>query len=355
MRIQYFVGQVMKRQTGGEIYHAELMRFLARKNEIVDEAKVAVANRGNMLSANWWCWQRMRKCQAEIIVEDSYYAPCLFMSNWLARMWRPRIVVFVQEVLEAYTRWSPWRYAVRWAIRTVFLRSADLVIANSHYTRNQIILRYPVRPEKIIVLSPTGQKLPGAGSPPIRTKSKVKKLLCASSIRPEKGQKFLLEVMHLLNQPDYHLTLVGDVKDPAYYNEVRNLIVQYGLQGRIHFAGFLEGEALANEYREADIYVHPSLAEEYGMVLVEAMGWGLPIVASREGATPEIVGHSRTCILVKSGNPLELAQAIKHLLADDSLCAKLGAAAFARAQSFPTWEEVGHKFQQLLYRQLKGM
>lgn len=348
MRIQYFVGPVQQRRTGGQIYHAELMRFLARENEVIDEVGVAEANRGNMFSANRWCWQRMRQCRAEIIVEDSYYAACQFTSNWLAKRWRSRIVVFVQAIPEDYTQWSRGQQAFHWVIMALFLRSADLVVTNSHYTSTQVISRYPVRAEKVTVLSPAGQRLPGERSRPVRTDSRVKRLLCVANIQPKKGQKYLVEAMHLLNQCNCHLTLVGGVKDSAYYDELFALISQYRLQDRVHLAGFLQGHALAAEYQAADIFVHPSVGEGYGMVVAEAMGWGLPIIASRVGGIPEIITDGVDGILMPAGDGEALAAAIEQVISDEGLASMLGANARARFEALPSWEEIGHKFQKLL-------
>jgi glycosyltransferase involved in cell wall biosynthesis len=348
MHIQYLVGPVQQRQTGGEIYHDELMRFLSNENKVTNEVGIAEANRGNMFTANHWCWQQMRKCQSEVIVEDSYYAACLFMSNWLAKRWRPRIVVFVQAVPEVNMHWSRKQRALNWAIMTPFLVSATLVVANSDYTRLQILEGYPVSPSRVQVLSPAGQKLAARPLPPLHKNDGTKRLLSVANICPKKGQKILIEALSHLKRTDWCLTLAGTIKDCTYYQELINSIRCQSLQSRVHLPGLLGAKALAEAYQAADILIHPSLQEAYGMAIAEAMFWGLPVVASRVGGIPEIITDGTNGILVPPGEPLILAQAIEQLLLSDDLRRRLTKAAYARAQILPTWGGVGRKFQQML-------
>lgn len=348
MRIQYFVGPVQQRQTGGQIYHAELMRFLSKENEIIDEAGIAEAFRGNMFTANLWCWKQMRRCHAEVIVEDSCYAACLFMSNWLTRRWGPRIIVFVQSVREDYTHSSLRGQAVRLITMNSLLRSATLVVANSNYTRHVILKSYSVPSSRIRVLSPAGQAFPYGIFCQTRRRNRIRKLLSVANIRPEKGQKVLLEAMYRLNRSDWYLTLVGLVMDQDYYKELMDLSTRYGLQERIRLVGFLQGNSLTLVYQESDIFVHPCLGEGYGMAVAEAISWGLPVVASRVRGIEEIVEDGLNCLLVPPNDPVALSQAIERLLIDDDLRLRLAEAAYARGQALPTWDDVGQKFQEML-------
>ena len=346
MRIQYFVGPVTQRHTGGEIYHAELMRFLARENEVTNENGVVEAGRGSVFSANRWCWQRMCQYRAEVIIEDCYYAACLCLSNWLAKIWRPRIIAFVQEVPETCVRWPRIQRAKQWVINALFLRSASLVVANSDYIRRQLLKRHPLPADRVRVLPPAGQSFPGKL---VQEKcSNVARLLSVANIQPKKGQRVLVEALHLLDWRDWNLTLVGGMKDPAYYQELLALIAQYGFQQHIRVTGFLEGDHLAAQYQTADIFVHAALEEPYGMVVAEAMQWGLPIIASRTGGIPEVIGGERNALLVPPGDPGALAEALHRLIADPQLRTEMGQRAKRRAVELPTWDEVCERFYRML-------
>lgn len=348
MHIQYFVGPAQQRRTGGHIYHAELMGFMSRENEVIDEAGIAEAPQSNVFSANRWCWQRIKECKADVIVEDGYYAAYLFITNWLTKKWQPHIVVFVQAVPEIYTHWTLRHRFLHWFIMSSWLNSSSLIVANSYYTRQEILRRYPVRSSKVQVLSPAGQRFSNLQPRLPRQSDGITRLLSVANIQPKKGQKFLVEAMRQLRRPECHLALAGTIKDPVYYDDLLVLISRYGLKGQIHLPGFLEGEALAAAYGAADIFVHPCLGEGYGMVVAEAMGWGLPVVASRVGGIPEVIGNELNALLVPPGDSVALAEALRRLIEDPQLRAELAQRARKRADELPTWDEVGNRFCRML-------
>jgi glycosyltransferase involved in cell wall biosynthesis len=82
--------------------------------------------------------------------------------------------------------------------------------------------------------------------------------------------------------------------------------------------------------RDADVLVHPARWEGFGLVLLEAMRAGLPIVATRVGAIPEVVRDGVTGLLVPPDDPAALAQAIARLCADAGAAARMGSAGFER-------------------------
>jgi glycosyltransferase involved in cell wall biosynthesis len=101
---------------------------------------------------------------------------------------------------------------------------------------------------------------------------------------------------------------------------------------RIHWLGTVEDPR--PWYRAAWVLILASESESFGRVLVEAMGSGAPVIATRVGGIPEIVRHGQEGLLVPSGNSEQLAHAIKRLLKDQGLRMRLGQAAFRRAQLF---------------------
>jgi glycosyltransferase involved in cell wall biosynthesis len=99
--------------------------------------------------------------------------------------------------------------------------------------------------------------------------------------------------------------------------------------------------ALPEHYSEADVFVFPSVWEEpFGMPLVEAMAAGLPCVATRGGAFPEIVQDGRTGLLVERGDAQQLADAVLRLCENDSLRISMGQAARSRAREKFSWDHV---------------
>ena len=134
----------------------------------------------------------------------------------------------------------------------------------------------------------------------------------------------LAEALSQLPSADWRLLIVGDGPAAPRVREAFNGT------GAI-FAGRKSAAELEQYYRAADIYVWPAINEAYGMALLEAAQAGLPSVAGDSGGVGDIVAHGETGLLVKSGDAAEFAAALRMLLDDAGLRAKMGRAAKLRA------------------------
>lgn len=132
-----------------------------------------------------------------------------------------------------------------------------------------------------------------------------------------KGVDILLDAFKLvhLKCPDSHLRLVGSGN---YINHYKDIVNNLGLNNFVHFTGSLQGEKLADEYRKSDVFVLPSLseAESFGMVLIEAMACGTPVIGSKIGGIPFVIDQNKNGLLVKPGDKKSLAKAIDIILSN---------------------------------------
>jgi len=112
------------------------------------------------------------------------------------------------------------------------------------------------------------------------------------------------------------------------------------------FLGLLGKEALARRYATASVFALPTLREAFGLSLVEAMSFALPVVATRVEAIPEIVADGETGLLVPPRAPAALARAISALLADPARARRMGNAGRARALARFGWERAAHAMLQ---------
>lgn len=137
-----------------------------------------------------------------------------------------------------------------------------------------------------------------------------------------KGQHIAIEA--LSNLPGVHLLLVGDALfgEQAYAERLTAQVAQMGLSDRVHFLGFRSD--IPRLMRAVDIVLHTSTdPEPFGRVIVEGMLANRPVIATRAGGVEEIIDHDRTGLLTEPGNPTELAEAIRGLLADPNRSAAL--------------------------------
>ncbi|WP_328401212.1 glycosyltransferase family 4 protein [Streptomyces sp. NBC_00390] len=156
---------------------------------------------------------------------------------------------------------------------------------------------------------------------------------------PLKGLVFLVEALAKLRteNPDAHLVVVGKRAEDG---PVAQLIERYGLADAVRFVKGISDAELVDLVRSAQIACVPSLYEGFSLPAAEAMATGTPLVATTGGAIPEVAGaDGETCLAVPPGDAEALAAALRRLLADPDLRARLGAAGRARALSRFTWKQ----------------
>jgi glycogen(starch) synthase len=155
----------------------------------------------------------------------------------------------------------------------------------------------------------------------------------------QKGVGTLVSAAALLEDPSAQVLLVGDgPKRKALERRARRI----GVGDRVRFEGFVAHERLPAAMAHADLLVLPSVYEELGTVLLEAMQAGLPIVASKTGGIPDVIEDGVNGMLVPPGEPEALARAIDRLLADRDLGRRLSEEAQGRAKDYD-WEVLAER------------
>ncbi len=246
------------------------------------------------------------------------------------------------------------------------LRCSDALVAESPASKQHMVQEYGVDPARVQVI-PCGVDttlfrpqdrhqarralaLPEAA--PI--------VLFIGRLQPLKGLDTLLRAVHLVRQhyPRLHVRIVGggvDEGDPHEAEELgrlRALAEHLDLTPHVAFTKAQPQETLAQYYAAADVLVMPSHYESFGMVVLEAMACGLPVVASRVGGLASTVVHERTGLLVPVGDWYAFAQAIVRVLAVATLRDTFGHAGVQRAQTY-AWPRVVERNRQLYHRLIR--
>jgi glycosyltransferase involved in cell wall biosynthesis len=208
--------------------------------------------------------------------------------------------------------------------------------------------------DRIRVVVPGVDRAPAAtGSPGRDTR-----LLCVATLTPRKGHDLLLRALAGVTELPWHLRCVGSLdRDTPWSGEMRRLARDLGLDGRITFTGALDDRQLEQEYRQADLFVSPTRFEGYGMVAAEALAHGLPIVATRTGAMPELISP-QAGTLVYPDDPEVLRAALEGLMTDADSRHRLAVGARTAGLRLPTWSESAGAFaaacRGLIARQARG-
>lgn len=162
----------------------------------------------------------------------------------------------------------------------------------------------------------------------INIKKELKTILFTGRIEEAKGVFELIQACALLlpRHPSLRLVLAGTGK----MEQCRQLVKNYGLEDRVDLVGWLGEADIQNAYKQADIFCLPSHVEGMPMSLLEAMGQGVPSVATCVGAIPEILENGEAGLLVEPRNVNALVECLDRLIGDPDLRGRLAARARMR-------------------------
>jgi glycosyltransferase involved in cell wall biosynthesis len=205
------------------------------------------------------------------------------------------------------------------------IRSADAVTANSSYTAG-LIRSLHDRPVEILPFGTTlSETAPGAVPDPRR--GPPFELLFAGRLVERKGVQVLLEAITRLRSGEVHLSVVGE---GPMREALEKRAAELGVGDRVTFHGFVSREELTRRFASCDAFVLPAVydakgdVEGLGVVLVEALSHGRPVVASDAGGIPDIVRDGETGLLVPPGDAGALATALRRIMDDPALARRLG-------------------------------
>jgi glycosyltransferase involved in cell wall biosynthesis len=162
-------------------------------------------------------------------------------------------------------------------------------------------------------------------------------LLYVGGLSPHKNLLRLVDAFALSARQDSLLVLVGDINDVFHTHvpQIRAAVAQYGLHDRVILTGFVPDDDLVFLYSRATALVLPSLMEGFGLPAVEAMACGTPVVSSRAGSLPEVVGDAG--VYFDPTDVGSIAAAIQLLLNDQGRRELLAQRAIQQAALF-TWD-----------------
>ena len=235
-----------------------------------------------------------------------------------------------------------WRIKERAAVRR-----ADRLVTVSESARRDV-MEWHRLPESAVGVIPEGPseafypRPAGPGSDAVLDRRGIdpsrRFLLYVGGLSPHKNLLRLIEAYARSGAPaDADLVLVGDLGDVFHTHvpELRGAVARLGLAGRVRFTGFVPDEDLAHLDSRAYALVQPSLAEGFGLPPLEAMACGTPVLASRAGSLPEVIGDAGR--FFEPTDVDAIADAIRRILDDPAGRDRLAARALNRSRLY-TWD-----------------
>jgi glycosyltransferase involved in cell wall biosynthesis len=224
------------------------------------------------------------------------------------------------------------------------LQAAAAITAVSQALRGACV-EVGVPAERVQVISNSIDTAAYAPPAPVDWATRAPAILYVGSLIPRKGVDTLVAAMPALLAalPGVRLAIIGDGPEEA---ALRRQAEALSLAGQVDFLGFQPQAVVRAWMQRARLFVLPSREEGQGVVLLEALASGTPVVASRVGGIPEVLGNG-TGILVEAGNAPALAGAMIELLSSPSQWEALSAAGLRHVQRHYSMQVIGERYQAL--------
>lgn len=221
------------------------------------------------------------------------------------------------ELEEMYAR-AP--AAVRWLIRSPFHWASTVIVLGERY-RSWLVGALHVPEGKIDILT---NGVPGVAAAPDRggREGRPCEILFLGNLIERKGVSDLLAALARINDPalSWRAELAGGGDEAHYRQQAQSL----GLGERVAFVGWVDQAQVRERLGSADLLVLPSYDEGLPLVILEALGSGLPVVCTPVGSIPEVLTDEQEVLLVPPGDQEALATAIRRLVAEPELRRAMG-------------------------------
>ena len=248
----------------------------------------------------------------------------LSIIGLILKIFRPDIkVTLITHGIEV---WGNLSYLKRNA-----LRKADCVLAVSQYTQNILVEKQGVLPHRISIFQNTlGYQFESESKPManlalrnrLHLPADARIILTISRLagyEKDKGYDKVIEIMPdlLRHLPNLHYVLGGSASD-IEFARLQEKIKQLNLDSHIHMPGYITDGELSTYYSGADIFVMPSKKEGFGIVYIEAMANGTPVIAGNKDGSTDAVSAYQLGHLIDPDNKEELSKTILHILSSES-------------------------------------
>ncbi|MGD6932915.1 MAG: glycosyltransferase [Candidatus Bathyarchaeia archaeon] len=273
----------------------------------------------------------------EIIL--SFLTHCNLLVTLAAIFYRSRVIVSEHGLLSGQLKLE---HVLVSGVKSVFVRilyrfvSAIVVVSDG--LKADLVKKYGLPPNRIVVIyNPVDftetlhmSREPAPVSP---FKENLPVVVTVGRLSPEKGHQYLFGAFRIIRR-SYNCKLVV-IGDGPLRGSLYNLVQQLGISNDVTFLGYVNNPTkfVAN----SKVFVLPSLHEGFGLVLVEAMICGVPVVATAcSGGTSEIIQDKVNGLLVPPANEIEIAKAIRLILSDNVFAERLAENGRKRAKDFDT-------------------
>ncbi len=279
----------------------------------------------------------------DIVVQDELCHPSLLLLNRMLQKETsiPKVTI-VHQVLCDEPRFFA-RNLFLSILEKKYLNSVDGFICNSAATLKTI--QKLVRIKQPTVIAPPGGDRFGntLSDQDIRYRAAQPgplKMLFLGNVIPRKGLTKLINALTFCDTDHWRLEIVGSATmDKKYYLQAQSLIKKHNLAHNIRFCGVINGNELAQKMAKSHLLCMPYSYEGFGIVTLEALSMGLPVIGSAAGATPELIKHGVNGYLLEPGDTAGLSHIIADFFEHPEQRVQMSLSAKQAYGKHPTWSD----------------
>lgn len=333
-------------KTGGERYNFEVVKYLQKEGHnvkiLIDEEMPKFTRGRRFICYNLWYILKFLDSDKFILLTTNYMHPRLILFFLFLKFFKKVKTFVIVYHLRHHEIENKILKALDLFLEKIFLKCSDVIITISKNTMSKVKSLIK-KNRNIYVINPAIDFL--LPEPSQKKESCPFNILFIGDCVRRKGLEYLIKAFAYLAKEDIHLHIAGNTKkSPQYFAHISQLIEVNNIQNKVTFHGRVDAETKRTLLSSSHLFVLPSLWEGYGIVIAEAMCMGLPLVATKVGAIPELVKNGVNGLLVPPAEEIPLSKALLFMMKNPEVRRKYGENSLNLARKFSTWEKVGSRF-----------
>ena len=264
--------------------------------------------------------------------------PNVFTPPGIPRPLRERLLILVQRVIQGAS--------MKRAAQNVFLTQTSVELASKYWNLDRIRRR-------VIHSGVDASRVVAQNAPPLDKREKL--VVTVGHTYSHKNYETMIDAIGVYRDrydEPLRLRIIGAPANPAYFSELERRIVDRDLSGLVEMSGGAPHDDVIETMSRAAVYLVTSQLETFGLTMFEAMGQGLPVVASDATCHPEVCGDA--ALYCDPHDAEDVAQKVHRVVTEDGLAERLRAKGFERLESF-SWERTALGYLEVLEEAAAGV
>lgn len=320
--------------TGGQIYDQNLLNVLGEvENLEIKKHSLELGKYNNFLifAPILYFFKVLRERDFDVaIINSVYFMRFMFIPIVLKKIFKKKLITVHHHFM--YQQFKGLKRLIYKNFEKQFLKQMDEIILASPYVLDE--LSHLISRDKLKL-----HQIPFESQQLFTPSPQRGSLIFIGSIESRKGLHLLLESLNILKSKgrNYPVKIIGKVIETGYLNKLEEYIKTNSLD--VTFLGHLSKNEKDRLLSQSDVFVFPSLLEGYGMALVEAQVYGLPIVSFDNSAMPYNVKDGKNGFTVKTGDIKSFAESIEKIVEDRTLREELSKGALENLKNQNTFPQ----------------